>query len=289
MGCDAAPIQCLQQQLIAGVESTGRFPVDQQGKTLSIPKNILVIQVAVADHLVRRQSLKPRPEVPIERVVRPNSGPLRMTDSAPTPSTIRRVLVAVAVAAALMFTSSPVAAQYGSGVELIVVDTRVEIEGTFAYAGMNCPAGSTVTITIDGFPGVIATTVAFGDGSYAGTGATMPDGVVAGQDYTVRASCGGESDTAVVRAVCNGGTDPVNGRCPDGRIIGGQDGNPTTTTTRGSGSGGGAVGDRTGSNPDLAVTGASFAEQIAQVGITLVSLGALVVLLAGRRRDHVAV
>lgn len=44
--------------------------------------------------------------------------------------------------------------------------------------------------------------------------------------------------------------------------------------------------DNAGSNPDLAVTGASFAEQIAQVGITLVALGDMAVPAAGRRRDR---
>lgn len=220
-----------------------------------------------------------------------------MIAPASAPSTFRRLLVAVAVAAVALLTAPPVAAQYGGGVDLFVDPTRVEIDGTFSYFGTNCPAGSTVTITIDGIPGVLATTVAFGDGSYAGADVAMPAGVVAGQDYTVRGSCGGTSDTAVIRAVCNGGTDPVAGACPDGQTVGGQDPTATTTTTPGSGSGGadgsggstGADGgDGTGSNPDLAVTGASFAEQIAQVGITLVALGALIVLAAGRRRGRTA-
>ena len=219
-----------------------------------------------------------------------------MIPPASAPSAARRRLVAVVVAAVALFTAPPVAAQYGGGVDLFVDPTRVDIDGSFAYFGTNCPAGSTVTITVDGLPGVLDTTIALGDGSYSGAAVAMPDGVVAGQDYTVRGSCGGASDTAVIRAVCNGGTDPVAGACPDGQTVGGQDLTATTTTTPGSGAGGtdgsggstgagGGAGDR-GADADLAVTGASFAEQIAQIGITLVALGALVVLAAGRRRGR---
>lgn len=211
---------------------------------------------------------------------------------------IRRSLIALVVAAATMASSPPAGAQYGGGVDLFVDPTRVEIDGTFDYFGSSCPSGSTVTITIDGIAGVLDTTTAFDDSSYAGADVAMPDGVVAGLDYTVRASCGGTSDTAVIRAICNGGTDPIDGRCPDGETVGGQDPTATTTTTTpGSGGSGGngdsggtddsgtTTGTTTGTNPDLAVTGASFAERAAQIGITLIALGAILVLVTTRRRE----
>ncbi|MEZ5243783.1 MAG: hypothetical protein R2707_01700 [Acidimicrobiales bacterium] len=228
---------------------------------------------------------------------------MRMTHLAPTPATVRRLVVALFVAGAAILTASPASAQYGGAVDLFVDPTRVEIDGTFDYFGSNCPAGSTVSITIDGIPGVLATTIAFDDSSYAGTAVAMPSGVVAGQDYTVRASCAGNSDTAVIRAVCNGGTDPVDGACPDGQTVGGQDPTATTTTTPGSGGNGGTGGtggdDATGGNggsgggagssPDLAVTGARFAEQAVRIGITLVAFGAIVLLAATTRRERATV
>ncbi len=199
----------------------------------------------------------------------------------------------------MLTTGAPAGAQYGGGVNLFVDPTRVEVDGSFDYFGNGCAAGSTVTITIDGFPGVLATTIAFDDSSYAGSDVAMPDGVVAGQDYTVRASCGGNADTAVARAVCNGGTDPVDGTCPDGQTVGGQDPTATTTTTPGNGgngsgsngsdgngSGSNGSGGTGGSNPDLAVTGASFAEQAAQLGVTLMAMGGFLVLFATKRRER---
>jgi hypothetical protein len=212
----------------------------------------------------------------------------RLTSAAPT---LRRSLVALVFATAAFLTSSPAGAQYGGGVDLFVDPARVPIDGTFDYFGSNCPAGSTVTITIDGIPGVVDSTVAFDDSSYAGNDVGLPAGVVAGLDYTVRASCGGDSDTAVIRAVCNGGTDPVDGACPDGQTVGGQDPTATTTTIPGSGGDGvpgssGGTGGNGGTTPDLAVTGASFVEQTVQIGITLISLGALLLLFTGKRRDR---
>ena len=117
---------------------------------------------------------------------------------------------------------------------------------------------------------------------------TVPPGLVAGQDYTVRASCGGNSDTAVIRAVCNDGTDPVDGTCPDGRTVGGQDPTSPTTSTPGSGGDGstGGTGGNTGTNPGLAVTGASFAEQAALIAVTLIALGGILLLVADRRRER---
>jgi hypothetical protein len=221
-----------------------------------------------------------------------------MTSYPRTPSFGRRVFVALAALAAVLAVAAPAGAQYGGGVDLFVDPTRVEIDGTFDYFGSSCPAGGTVTITIDGIAGVLDTAAAFADSSYAGSDVAMPGGVMAGQDYTVRASCGGSSDTAVIRAICNGGPDPVDGACPDGQTVGGQDPTATTTTTTPSsggnggsggsnGSGGsGGNGGTSGSNPNLAVTGASFAEQVAQVGISLVALGGILVLFASKRRER---
>lgn len=227
-----------------------------------------------------------------------------MTRRHPASSMIRRLFAVLFVATASLALTAPAGAQYGGGVDLFVDPTRVEIDGTFDYFGSSCPGGSTVTITIDGIAGVLDTTTAFDDSSYAGNVVALPDGVVAGQDYTVRAECGGGSDTAVVRAVCNGGEDPVDGACPDGQTVGGQDPTATTTsTTPGSGGtggnsgtggtggtggsgGSGGTGGTSGTDPDLAVTGARFVEQIAQIGITLIALGGLVVLFAGKRRER---
>lgn len=209
----------------------------------------------------------------------------RLTSAAPT---LRRSLVALCLAAAAILTSSPASAQYGGGVDLFVDPTRVPIDGTFDYFGSSCPAGSTVTITIDAIPGLLDSTTAFDDTSFAGSDVTVPPGLVAGQDYTVRASCGGNSDTAVIRAVCNDGTDPVDGTCPDGKTIGGQDPTSTTTTTPGSGGDGGSggTGGDAGTTPGLAVTGASFVEQAAQIAVTLIALGGILLLFADRRRER---
>jgi hypothetical protein len=50
----------------------------------------------------------------------------------------------------------------------------------------------------------------------------------------------------------------------------------------GSGGSGGTTG---GSNPDLAVTGATTIEQAAQLGATLIALGGILLLVVRRRRD----
>lgn len=220
----------------------------------------------------------------------------------------RRALTLVVTAFVVLASAGPAAGQYGGAVDVLVDPVRVEVDGTFEYIGTACPAASTVTITIDGVPGVVDTTVAADDSSFAGTGATLPDDAVPGQDLVVRASCGGESDTTVIRVVCNDGNDPVDGECPGGDVVGG--GDPTTTTTPGGGStqdggsqddgsqdgstqDGGTPGPGNGSSDqgdpggdaDLAVTGASFVERALRVGVTLVALGAIVVLLATTRRS----
>ena len=212
----------------------------------------------------------------------------------------RRLFASVAIAA---LASSPTlaGAQYGGGAYLTVNPVEVEIDGVFSYFGTQCAGGSTVVITLDGFPDILDTTIAEDDSSYTGFDVGLPDGVIAGTQYTVRATCGPDENFAVITAVCNGGTLPVAGECPDGQTVGGQDPPGTTTTTTTSttvpgGSGGtggttgsdgdGGSGSTTGTNPDLAVTGATFAERAAQIGATLVAAGAFVVLIARRRTDE---
>lgn len=214
--------------------------------------------------------------------------------SSPVP--LRRLPVLAVAALAMLLAAGPAGAQYSGGANLTVNPVLVEIDGLFGYLGTGCPSGSTVEITIDGFPDILDTVIAADDSSYSGSGINLPDGVVAGTDLRVEATCGSIVNFALITAVCNGGTMPVDGDCPDGQTVGGQDPNSGTTTTTtptsstttpdqngGSTPGGGVTG---GTNPDLAVTGASFAERAVQLGATLVAIGALVVLIARRRDDE---
>ncbi|GJM39625.1 MAG: hypothetical protein DHS20C19_29920 [Acidimicrobiales bacterium] len=206
-------------------------------------------------------------------------------------------LAAAAVIGCALAAATPAAAQYGGGANLTVDPVEVELDGDFSYLGTDCAGGSTVVITIDGFADILDTTTAGDDSSYTGSGVELPDGVVAGDVYTVRATCNGVENFTTITAVCNGGDLPVDGECPDGGTLGGEDPTATTTTTTTAsttttlpggttgGSGSGGNGDTTGTTPDLAVTGATFAEQAAQLGATLVAIGGFVVLLARRRRD----
>ncbi|MEQ8840698.1 MAG: hypothetical protein RIB98_06930 [Acidimicrobiales bacterium] len=249
-----------------------------------------------------------------------------MTHHLRAQATPRWLPAVVLFVAALMWSVAPAAAQYGGGVSVVVDPIRVEIGEDFAYFGSSCPAGSTVTITIDGLPGIADTTIANDDSSFGGTTVPLPEAVVPGQDYVVRATCNGDSATSTLRAVCRGGDDPVDGECPGGTI--GEVTTTTSTTPGGSGTGGGdnGGGDGTGGNgdngggdgtggdgedggngdgiitggeptgggsgtgsdltPALAVTGASFVEQAAQLAVTLVAMGAILVLLTVRRREH---
>ncbi|MEM7141900.1 MAG: hypothetical protein AAF548_12800 [Actinomycetota bacterium] len=211
----------------------------------------------------------------------------------------RRLRPAAAIALAMVVVAlgvGPAGAQYGGGANLIVDPVEVPIDGTFDYLGDGCPAGSTVEITVDGFPAILDTTIANDDSTYVGFTVDMPDGVVAGTVYRVEANCGGVTNFANITAVCNDGSLPIDNACPDGQTVGGEDPPPTSSTTStipgqgGSGNGGTSGGGDDGSpgggdQPALAVTGASMVEQIATVGATLVAFGAILVLLTGRRRD----
>ena len=213
------------------------------------------------------------------------------------PFSLARTAAACIVAAAVLVLAGPAGAQYGGGANLTVDPIEVEIDGEFGYFGTGCPSGATVEITIVGITGVLDTTVAVDDSSYAGVGVAMPDGVVAGTDYRVEATCDGIVNWTTITAVCNGGDLPTDGACPDGQTVGGQDPPATTTTTTPGQTGGSGGGDDSagsddggtiqdgGTDPDLAVTGATFAERALQLGATLVAVGAIVVLVARRRDD----
>ncbi|MEO0495106.1 MAG: hypothetical protein AAF081_17000 [Actinomycetota bacterium] len=222
----------------------------------------------------------------------------------------RLVAVVLAALGALLLLAGPAGAQYGGGGINLFVDSRVPIDETFSVAGQNCPAGSTVEITIDGVAGVLATTTASASGAFSIADIELPGGLTAGTTYTVRSTCGVSAATALMTLVCHDGADPVDGSCEDGSdgivggvgptttttttpISGGGDGNTTTTTPGGGGdTTGGSGGDgssSSGSNPggsggdDLAFTGASFSELLVQIGVSLFALGFVLVILARRR------
>jgi len=226
-----------------------------------------------------------------------------------------------AIVAALLFLlallATPVSAQYGggSGMTFFVTPVRVPIDQAFSGFGTGCDAGSTVEITIDGVPGLVATSVAdASDGTFSAVDITVPDGLAAGTDQGVRATCNAESTVATITLVCPSGDDPVDGSCEDGSdgITGGvgptttsttPDGSGTTTggssptsgssdTTGGSdpadGSAGTTGGSGGGDSPPLAFTGAAFTGRLLQGAVTLMGLGALLMVMAKRRASDVA-
>ncbi len=196
----------------------------------------------------------------------------------------RRVAVACVALGMLIGLATPAAAQYGGAPPLIVDPVRVPVDGNFDAFGLNCPGASTVTITIDGFPGTLATGIAADDSAYTINNIAMPAGVIAGNDYVVVATCAGGSSNFTITAVCNNGDDPVNGSCTSGNTVGGggsdpgPGGSPESTVPGGSDNG-------SGNSSNLAVTGASSIEQFVTVGATLVAAGFVLVLLTGRRRE----
>ena len=211
-----------------------------------------------------------------------------------------------AVVVLLLGLAGPAHAQYGDGGLDFFTDPRVPIGETFSVFGSGCAAGQTVEISIDGIPGVVATTTASAAGNYAISDIDLPLGLVAGTDLDVRATCGADTATALMTLLCHDGELPVDGECEDGSdgIVGGV--GPTTTTTtvapdpgdggdttggEGGGTGGGSPTDGSdgstgtdGSNPDLAITGASFTQVLVQVAVTLFAAGFLLVLAARRRQ-----
>jgi hypothetical protein len=212
-----------------------------------------------------------------------------------TPSLTPRWLGALlGIAALLSFSAAPAAAQYGGVGGLTVDPVEVQINGAFGYFGLSCPVGSTVEISIIGFPAVIDTAIADSSGNFLGSSVAMPGGVVAGQDYTVQSDCDGNVSTFLITAVCTGGTLPVDGDCPGGLTTGGADlssiGTTTTTTapvttTTVATSGGPGSGGRGG----LAITGASNVQIGIQVAVTLMAMGALLLLATTKRREQATV
>ncbi len=194
--------------------------------------------------------------------------------------------------------AGPAGAQYGGGIQVFVDPVRVPIDQTFDVFGRDCAPGSTVVISIDGVPGTIGTTTATAGGFFSIQDLPLPDGLSAGTDHDVRATCDAQTATAMITLVCPSGDDPVDGSCEDGSggIVGGP--GPTTTTTTPGGAtttvpagGGGTSGGGTsgGGSGGLAVTGATFVEQIAQVGVTLFGAGVMLVMIARRRREEALV
>lgn len=221
----------------------------------------------------------------------------------------RLVALSAAVAAAILGLAGPAHAQYGDGGLDFFTDPRVPIGDTFSVFGSGCAAGQTVEISIDGVPGVVATTTASAAGNYSASEIDLPLGLIAGAEVDVRATCGPDTATALMTLLCHDGDLPVDGECDDGSdgVVGGV--GPTTTTTTvvpdpadgGSttgGEGGGTTGGGTptdGSDgstggdgspgPDLAITGASFTEILVQASVTLFAVGFLLILVARRRNQ----
>ena len=105
--------------------------------------------------------------------------------------TVRRgvSVVVAALAALIVGVAGPAHAQYGGGGITFFPDPRVPIGQTLSVFGSGCAAGSTVEISIDGVPGVLATTTASAAGNYAIAAIELPDGLVAGTDLDMRATC----------------------------------------------------------------------------------------------------
>lgn len=227
-----------------------------------------------------------------------------------------RLLAAGFAAFVMLFVlAGPASAQYGGGGTQVFLDqVRVPVDQPFGVFGRDCPAGSTVEITIDGVPGILATTTASANGFYTASGIPLPDGLTAGSDYVVRATCSGNTATALMTLVCPSGDDPVGGSCEDGSdgIVGGVGPTTTTTTTTVPGGGGtttttvpGGGGNTSGGGGDdsspgssggsgsdgdgLAFTGAAFSEILVQIGVSLFALGFVLVILARRRGEPQAV
>ncbi|MEM8708566.1 MAG: hypothetical protein AAGE98_19025 [Actinomycetota bacterium] len=244
----------------------------------------------------------------------------RRTTPITAAAVLRLLATGFAALVGLVVLAGPAGAQYGGGgVQVFLDQVRVPIDEPFGVFGRDCPAGSTVEITIDGVPGVLATTTASAGGFYTASDIPLPDGLEAGSDYTVRATCEANTATALMTLVCHSGDDPVDGSCEDGSdgLVGGS-GPTTTTTTIPVGGGDDGGGDPGGSDPDdggsggtsgggsddgsdpggdgsnpnagdggggdgLAFTGASFSELLVQIGVSLFALGFVFVILARRR------
>lgn len=200
--------------------------------------------------------------------------------------TLSTFAILMATATLLLGFAAPAGAQYGGGdITIFVTPPRLPVDETFDVFGQFCAAGSTVEITIEGIPSVLATTIADAGGFYTANNVPLPDGLLAGTDQTVRATCGPQTATTTITLVCHSGDDPVDGSCEDGSggVVGGP--GPTTTTTI---PGGGTSGTDTGTpeGPNLAITGATYAEFFVQIAVTLLGVGIFLVVVTKRRRGH---
>ena len=194
------------------------------------------------------------------------------------PKTTPFLLLVPIVALGLLIGVGTAAAQYaGHERGFLVTPLRVPSGGDLSGVGFGCVGGSTVTITIQGEPGILTTVLAGDDGTYSFTDAPIPGTLVVGDTYTAVASCGGAFETALFTVICANGDEPdVDGNCPI---------SPTTTaTTSVPGSSSTITDDSGGIDDPLAFTGASTFG-ILRVAGTLIGLGALLVLI-GRRREQ---
>ena len=215
------------------------------------------------------------------------------------PKTCHRLLFGL-VAVGTLAVPATASAQYaGHERGFLVSPLRVPSGGDLSGVGFGCSGGATVTITIQGEPGILTTVIAEDDSSYSFSEQAIPGTLVIGDTYTAVASCDGVFETADFTVICASGDEPdINGECPIPPTT-----TTTTTTTTVPGSTTTVPGSTTtvvptttapptttissdaGSISDpLAVTGASTFG-ILRIAGTMVGLGALLVLL-GRRRDR---
>jgi len=195
-------------------------------------------------------------------------------------------LDAVLIIAALLVLgalASPAHAQYGGGPSVFVDPVRVPVGTAFSVFGQTCPPSSTVSITIDGIPGVAGTATTDASGIFSVASIPSPASFAAGTIYTVRATCLGLTATTILNAVCADGTDPVGGVCAP-------PGSPTTVAGGGSGTPAGGSGTGTGvgtgtGTDTIAFTGAGRATQLLQLGATMVGLGMFMLLILRRRQQ----
>ena len=207
-------------------------------------------------------------------------------------SALVRALILACVAVVAL--AGPAHAQYGGPGITFFPDPRVPIGQTYSVFGTGCSAGETVVITIEGLPGTTATTTATAGGNFAVSGIDLPPGATPGTVLNHRATCGPQTTTGLTTVLCSNGTLPVDGVCEDGS--GGTSGGVPTTTTLvpnpgdgGSTSGGvPSDGSSGGSNPGLAITGASFTALLVQGAVTLFAGGFLLLMVARRRQLEAA-
>ena len=129
-------------------------------------------------------------------------------------------VVVVAFATAL---AAPAGAQYGGGggtMTFFVSPVRVPVDQTFTGFGTGCVDGDEVEISIEGVPGVLATTTAGPpDGTFSAADIPLPDGLLAGSDHDVRDLVSGDvvSQTVNETLVAEGAAHESGHGCGRGR------------------------------------------------------------------------